>query len=58
MPSVVWDHVKKSGTEDKVQCNHCLKHWLNLSGSTSTPLKHLRGTHYDKLTDEQKKNVK
>ena len=56
-PSVVWDHFKKSGTgtEEKVQCNYCIKYWRNLSGSTSTPLKHLRGTHYDKLTDEQKK---
>ena len=37
-PSVVWDHVTKSANEDKVQCNHCVKLWNSLSGSTSTPL--------------------
>ena len=38
-------HVTKSGYEDKVQCNHCVKNWNSLSGSPSTPLKHIRGTH-------------
>ena len=43
--------------EDIVQCNHCVKIWNSLSGSTSTPLKHIRGTHYNKLTEEQKERM-
>ena len=31
--------------------------WLNLGGSTSTPLKHVKDVHYDKLTDEQKQRM-
>ena len=53
-PSVVWEHVTKSPTEDIVNCNHCAKKWEGLNGSTSNPLKHIKDDHYDKLTDEQK----
>ena len=53
-PSIVWRHVTKSRLEDKVQCNHCTRFWLHLSGSTSTPLKHVKENHFSKLTEEQK----
>ena len=53
-PSVVWKHVKKLPNVDKVECNHCASFWWNLLGSTSTPLKHVKDHHYNKLTDEQK----
>ena len=53
-PSVVWKHVKKLPNVDKVECNHCASFWWNLLGSTSTPLKHVKEHHYNKLTDEQK----
>ena len=56
-PSIVWEHVAKSGNEGKVQCNHCPKYWEGLSGSTSTPLKHVKELHYNKLTDEQKERM-
>ena len=55
-PSIEWEHVTKSGNEDKVQCNHCSRKWEGLNGSTSNPLRHIKEDHYDKLTDEQKKN--
>ena len=32
---------------------HCPKVWVNLAGSTSTPLKHIREMHYGFLTEEQ-----
>ena len=35
--SVLWDHATLEN--DKiVKCNHCTKFWVNLGGSTSTPL--------------------
>ena len=56
-PSVVWRHVTKLPNVDKVQCNHCASFWWHLSGSTSTPLKHVKEQHYNKLTDEQKQRM-
>ena len=55
-PSIVWEHVTKSG-DDRVQCKHCNVSWVHLSGSTSTPLKHVKDQHYNKLTDEQKQRM-
>ena len=37
-----------------MECNHCAKDWSGLSGSTSTPLKHIKNKHYNLLTVEQK----
>ena len=55
-PSVVWNHVTKVDN-DKIECNHCIKTWSGLRGSTSNPLKHLKDEHYSKLTEEQKKEM-
>ena len=51
-PSIIWSHVTRS--ENLVQCKHCEKKWNSLSGSTSNPLKHIRTSHYIKLSDEEK----
>ena len=55
--SVVWDHATQEN-DNLVKCNHCTKFWVNLGGSTSTPLKHIREHHYDFLTQEQRNRMK
>ena len=52
-PSVVWSHVITSKTEDITWCQHCDRTWHSLRGSASTPLKHIKNMHYDKLTEDQ-----
>ena len=54
-PSVIWKHVIK--TENLIQCNYCTKEWNDLFGSTSNPLKHIKQTHYFKLTEEQNESL-
>ena len=49
--SIVWDHATPENN-NRVKSNHCPKFWVNLSGSTSTPLKHIREVHYHLLTQE------
>ena len=55
--SVVWDHATQEN-DNCVKCNYCPKFWLNLGGSTSTPLKHIREHHYGFLTQEQRNRMK
>ena len=43
--SVVWDHATLENG-NTVKCKHCPKVWVNLGGSTSIPLKHIREMHY------------
>ena len=55
--SVVWDHATQEN-DNLVKCNHCTKFWVNLGGSTSTPLKHMREHHYGFITEEQRNRMK
>ena len=41
--SIIWRHVAEDVLDSKkTDCNHCVKFWVNLKGSTSNPITHLR----------------
>ena len=52
--SIIWNHCTKKFAEKVIICNYCGKIWKGLFGSTSNPLKHIRESHYAKLSDEDK----
>ena len=53
--SQIWNHVESDALDSKkTKCKHCFTSWVNLNGSTTIWLLHLKKHHSDLLTEREK----
>ena len=53
--SIIWKHVGSETLDSKkAKCKHYVTYWVNLNGSTTNCIVHLRNHHSDLLTEREK----